>query len=86
MRIATLSTAALGAALLLALAGASPSFAKGHNQGATSDPGSNVGQETVVNSQQEGAMQGQGKTAAEAGGNLGKSGDAGRDTNAGNKR
>ncbi len=78
MRKLTTSTVALGAALLLGLAGASPSFAKGHNQGATSNPGSNVGQETVVNSQQEGAMQGNGKTAEEAGGNLGNSGNAGR--------
>jgi hypothetical protein len=82
MRITTTSALALGAALLLGLAGASPSFAKGHNQGmnssTSSEPGTNVGSETVANSQTEGAAQGNGKTAEEAGGNLGRSGDAGR--------
>jgi type IV secretory pathway VirB6-like protein len=33
MRILTVSTLALGAALLLGFAGTSPSFAKGHSQG-----------------------------------------------------
>jgi hypothetical protein len=73
---------AAACALAMGLFSGSESFAKGHNQGMDSltseTPGTNVGSETVTNSQTEGAAQGNGKTAAEAGGNLGNSGNAGR--------
>lgn len=62
MRTVTTSAIALSAALFLGLAGASPSFAKGHNQGMSSTtsetPGTQVGSETVTNSHTEGSEQG----------------------------
>jgi hypothetical protein len=76
--LSAITAAVLAASLVVAPA----SFAKGHAQGLTDDPGTNVGSETVTNSQGEGAEQGNGKTAEEAGGNLGKSGTAGRDSDA----
>lgn len=73
------STAASAAVLALTLA-ASAASAKGHNQGATDFPGENVGAQTVVASQGEGAEQGNGKSTADtpAGAAPGKSGDAGK--------
>lgn len=73
------TTAASAAVLALALA-ASAASAKGHNQGATDVPGLFVGSETVVNSQGEGAEQGNGKGPSDtpAGPAPGNSGNAGR--------
>jgi hypothetical protein len=71
--LSAITAAVLAASLVVAPA----SFAKGHAQGLTDDPGTNVGSETVTNSQGEGAEQGNGK---EAQGNLGNSGSAGRDS------
>jgi hypothetical protein len=80
--ISTLSVA-LGAALLLGLAGASPSFAKGHNQSNTATPGADVGATTQA-SQQEGADQSaarqseNGKASPSSPTDTGKSDSAGR--------
>jgi len=73
------STAVSAAVLALALA-ASAASAKGHNQGLTNVPGENVGSQTVVASQGEGAEQGNGKGPAEtpAGAAPGNSGSAGK--------
>lgn len=71
----------LGFAVAVGLSAAPSTFAKGHNQGATGEPGVSVG-ETVGASQTEGAEQGNGKTAAEASGQAtpGNSENAGRST------
>ncbi|MEX2553619.1 MAG: hypothetical protein WD627_11545 [Actinomycetota bacterium] len=55
-------------------------FAKGHNQGATESPGTNVGSQTVGPAQGEGAEQGNGKGPADtpAGKAPGNSENAGR--------
>ena len=83
MRILTTSAVALGAVLLIGLTGTSPSFAKGHNQGMNSttstEPGTNVGSETVTNSQQEGSMQGKADPSNSPVG-AGNSENAGRST------
>lgn len=68
-------------AVTLALSLAAPAaFAKGHNQGLTDDPGTNVGMETAVPAQGEGAEQGNGKGPSDtpAGAAPGNSGNAGK--------
>lgn len=62
--------------LVAALAAlASPALAKGHDQGATEDPGANVGAETVGPAQTLGGLLGNGNPN---GGGAGGSGGAGR--------
>lgn len=71
---------ALGMAISVGSFLTSDAFAKGHNQGLTSDPGSMVGSETVGPAQGEGAERGNGKGPANtpAGETPGNSGNAGR--------
>lgn len=57
MRILTTSALALGAALLLGLASASPSFAKAHDQGVAESKGGRFGGSTPDQAQTLGASQ-----------------------------
>lgn len=76
------TVAALGLMLGLGLMSAPDAVSKAHDQGSTSDPGSNVGSETVGDAQGLGSAasggEGQGPGDSPTGDSPGNSGDAGK--------
>ena len=60
--------------VILAVSMSATSFAKGHDQGSTANPGTDVGSQTVTSAQGLGSARGGGKGPS---GSKGKSGSAG---------
>lgn len=89
MQTLTKTLTALGLVLAMGLASAPEVMAKGHDQGSTTDPGSNVGSETAGPAQGLGGISGEGRGPADTaaadspadadGGGAGGSGEAGRE-------